>query len=123
MPRRRPVADDAVPTFFHIVRTVHAGAHRRPTHLSSLRVSRRRRASARLRWVALANRLGRLRCARGPRYQPSQSATLDPTNLARARWLTLLPTIEGVAAKRADSRYDAGSRRDWVKLKRYRTAD
>jgi ATP-dependent DNA ligase len=38
-------------------------------------------------------------------------------------WRTLLPTIEGVVAKRADSRYDPGRRRDWVKVKRYRTAD
>jgi ATP-dependent DNA ligase len=38
-------------------------------------------------------------------------------------WLRLLPTIEGVVAKRADSRYDAGRRRDWIKIKRYRTAD
>src|ERR1051326_5568776 len=38
-------------------------------------------------------------------------------------WLTLRPTIEGVVAKRAESRYDAGRRRDWVKVKRYRTAD
>jgi ATP-dependent DNA ligase len=38
-------------------------------------------------------------------------------------WLALLGAIEGVVAKRADSRYDAGRRRDWVKIKRYRTVD
>jgi ATP-dependent DNA ligase len=38
-------------------------------------------------------------------------------------WLALIGAIEGVVAKRADSRYDAGRRRDWVKIKRYRTAD
>jgi len=36
-------------------------------------------------------------------------------------WLALLP-IEGVVAKRADGRYAPG-RRDWVKIKRLRTAD
>ena len=30
-------------------------------------------------------------------------------------WLRLLPTIEGVVAKRAESRYDTGRRRDWIK--------
>jgi hypothetical protein len=38
-------------------------------------------------------------------------------------WLRLLPTIEGVVAKRAESRYDTGRRRDWIKVKRHRTAD
>ena len=38
-------------------------------------------------------------------------------------WLGLLPTIEGVVAKRAESRYDTGRRRDWIKVKRHRTAD
>jgi ATP-dependent DNA ligase len=38
-------------------------------------------------------------------------------------WLTLLPTIEGVVAKRADGRYAPGRRREWVKVKRYRTAE
>ena len=38
-------------------------------------------------------------------------------------WLALLSMIEGVVAKRADSRYDPGRRRDWVKIKRYHTAD
>lgn len=36
-------------------------------------------------------------------------------------WLAMLP-IEGVVAKRADGRYVPG-RRDWVKVKRQRTAD
>jgi ATP-dependent DNA ligase len=34
----------------------------------------------------------------------------------------LLPSIEGVVAKRADSRYLAGQR-DWIKVKRRRTVD
>jgi ATP-dependent DNA ligase len=38
-------------------------------------------------------------------------------------WLSLLSVIEGVVAKRANSRYDPERRRDWVKVKRYRTAD
>ena len=37
-------------------------------------------------------------------------------------WLKLLPNIEGVVAKRRDSRYLSGQR-DWVKVKRRRTAD
>jgi ATP-dependent DNA ligase len=37
-------------------------------------------------------------------------------------WLALLPTLEGVVAKRSDGRYAPG-RRDWVKVKRQRTAD
>src|SRR6516164_8101927 len=45
-------------------------------------------------------------------------------DIAVAReWLSLLSVIEGVVAKRANSRYDAGRRRNWVKIKRYRTAD
>jgi ATP-dependent DNA ligase len=38
-------------------------------------------------------------------------------------WLRLLPSIEGVVAKRADRRYAPGRGRDWVKIKRYRTVD
>lgn len=38
-------------------------------------------------------------------------------------WLALLGMIEGVVAKRADSPYHPGRRREWVKIKRYRTAD
>ena len=38
-------------------------------------------------------------------------------------WLKLLPSIEGVVAKRADRRYASGRVRDWVKVKRYRTID
>jgi ATP-dependent DNA ligase len=38
-------------------------------------------------------------------------------------WLRLLPSIEGVVAKRADRRYAPGRGRDWVKVKRYRTID
>ena len=37
-------------------------------------------------------------------------------------WLELLPSIEGVVAKRASGRYLAGQR-DWLKVKRQRTAD
>lgn len=48
-----------------------------------------------------------------------QTSSID---IAR-EWLALLPTIEGVVAKRADSRYESGRRRDWVKITRYRTAD
>ena len=38
-------------------------------------------------------------------------------------WLRLLPTIEGVVAKRADRKYAPGRGRDWIKVKRYRTVD
>jgi ATP-dependent DNA ligase len=38
------------------------------------------------------------------------------------QWLTLIPSLEGVVAKRRDSRYAPG-RREWVKVKRQRTAD
>jgi ATP-dependent DNA ligase len=38
-------------------------------------------------------------------------------------WLKLLPSIEGVVAKRADRRYAPGRGRDRVKVKRYRTID
>jgi hypothetical protein len=38
-------------------------------------------------------------------------------------WLALLPEIEGVVAKRADGRYLPGRHRDWLKVKRERTAD
>jgi ATP-dependent DNA ligase len=37
-------------------------------------------------------------------------------------WLELLPSIEGVVAKRADGRYVAGQR-EWIKVKRRRTVD
>jgi ATP-dependent DNA ligase len=37
-------------------------------------------------------------------------------------WLELLPSIEGVVAKRADGRYEAGQR-EWLKVKRRRTVD
>ena len=37
-------------------------------------------------------------------------------------WLSLLPTLEGVVAKRCDGRYLPGQR-DWVKVKRRHTAD
>jgi ATP-dependent DNA ligase len=37
-------------------------------------------------------------------------------------WLELLPSIEGVVAKRADGRYLAGQR-EWIKVKRRRTVD
>ena len=38
-------------------------------------------------------------------------------------WLTLLPSIEGVVAKRGDHRYQPARGRGWVKVKRYRTVD
>ena len=37
-------------------------------------------------------------------------------------WLRLLPSLEGVVAKRCDGRYLSGQR-DWVKVKRRRAAD
>jgi ATP-dependent DNA ligase len=37
-------------------------------------------------------------------------------------WLTLVPSIEGVVAKRTDSQYTPG-RREWVKVKRQNTVD
>jgi len=56
--------------------------------------------------------------------QPCVQLVLQTTDADVAReWLTLLPSIEGVVAKRGDSRYDPGGRRGWVKVKRYRTVD
>jgi ATP-dependent DNA ligase len=46
--------------------------------------------------------------------------TADP-NLAND-WLARVPAVEGIVAKRADGRYRFG-RRDWIKVKRQRTAD
>jgi ATP-dependent DNA ligase len=46
----------------------------------------------------------------------------DDVSLAED-WLRLLPSIEGVVAKRADRPYAPGRGRDWVKIKRYRTLD
>lgn len=37
-------------------------------------------------------------------------------------WLRLLPSLEGVVAKRSDGRYLSGQQ-EWVKVKRHRTAD
>jgi len=37
-------------------------------------------------------------------------------------WLELLPSIEGIVAKRAEGRYLAGQR-EWIKVKRRRTVD
>jgi ATP-dependent DNA ligase len=37
-------------------------------------------------------------------------------------WLTFVPALEGVVAKRCDGRYVPGQR-DWIKVKRQRTAD
>jgi ATP-dependent DNA ligase len=50
----------------------------------------------------------RPRCARG--------------QVTGKEWLALLPTLEGIVAKRSDGRYSPG-RRDWVKVKRQHTAD
>src|ERR1700730_12448795 len=46
--------------------------------------------------------------------------TADP-NLAND-WLARVPAVEGIVAKRADGRYRFG-RREWIKVKRERTAD
>ena len=55
---------------------------------------------------------------------PSLQLIEQTANVDLARdWLTFLPTIEGVVAKRADGRYAPGRTRDWIKVKRYRTAD
>src|SRR5437899_2335029 len=37
-------------------------------------------------------------------------------------WLAFVPGLEGIVAKRSDSRYPPGQR-DWVKVKKQRTAD
>jgi ATP-dependent DNA ligase len=39
------------------------------------------------------------------------------------QWLTMLPSEEGVVAKRADGRYSAGRQQAWIKVKRQRTVD
>ena len=38
-------------------------------------------------------------------------------------WLTILTSVEGVVAKRADGHYVAGRQRSWIKVKRQRTID
>ena len=56
--------------------------------------------------------------------QPCVQLVLQTADVDVAReWLTLLPSLEGVVAKRGDGRYESGRRRDWVKVKRYRTVD
>jgi ATP-dependent DNA ligase len=58
------------------------------------------------------------------RGHPCLQLMEQTADLALARdWLTLLPSIEGVVAKRADGRYGTGRRREWVKVKRYRSAE
>src|SRR5579859_371863 len=47
-----------------------------------------------------------------------QTADLNLAN----DWLARVPSVEGVVAKRTDGRYRSG-RRDWIKVKRQRTAD
>jgi ATP-dependent DNA ligase len=70
--------------------------------------------------AARRKRLGRLLEALHPSLQLiEQTADL---HLAED-WLKLLPSIEGVVAKRADRRYAPGRGRDWLKVKRYRTID
>jgi hypothetical protein len=39
------------------------------------------------------------------------------------QWLAMLPSVEGVVAKRADGRYSAGRQHAWIKVKRQRTVD
>ena len=64
--------------------------------------------------------LERLAAVRHPCIQlVEQTADVD---LAE-QWLRLLPSIEGVVAKRADRHYAPGRARDWIKVKRYRTVD
>jgi len=56
--------------------------------------------------------------------EPCVQQVLQTADVEVARdWLTLLPSIEGVVAKRGDGRYESGRRRDWLKVKRYRTVD
>jgi ATP-dependent DNA ligase len=55
---------------------------------------------------------------------PCLQLVLQTADVELARdWLTLLQSVEGVVAKRADGRYASGRRRDWIKVKRYQTAD
>jgi DNA-binding CsgD family transcriptional regulator len=46
----------------------------------------------------------------------------DDRQIAQA-WLTILTSVEGVVAKRADGHYVAGRQRSWIKVKRQRTMD
>ena len=56
--------------------------------------------------------------------QPCLQLVLQTADVETAReWLRLLPSIEGVVAKRGDGQYGAARRREWVKVKRYRTID
>src|SRR5205823_11199548 len=45
-----------------------------------------------------------------------------PDPLLAKEWLGEVPGLEGVVAKQADGRYRPG-RREWIKVKRIRTAD
>jgi bifunctional non-homologous end joining protein LigD len=46
----------------------------------------------------------------------------DDRRLAE-QWLTMLASVEGVVARRADGRYSGGRQRDWFKVKRQRSVD
>jgi len=54
---------------------------------------------------------------------PCLQLVLQTADLGLANdWLARVPAVEGIVAKRADGRYRSG-RRDWIKVKRQRTAD
>lgn len=56
--------------------------------------------------------------------QPCVQLVLQTADIAVAcDWLTLLVSVEGVVAKRGETRYESGRRHDWVKVKRYRSVD
>jgi len=58
-----------------------------------------------------------------PGLHPCLQLVAQTRDLALAQqWLSLLPALEGVVAKKSDSHYAPG-RRDWVKVKRQRTVD
>jgi len=72
--------------------------------------------------MALRDRRARLETLLAPDPGCLQLISQTPDVDEAEDWLRLLPSIEGVVAKRADGRYLSGQR-DWVKVNHHRTAD
>jgi ATP-dependent DNA ligase len=72
--------------------------------------------------MPLHTRRAHLEALLEPGYPCLQLIVQTPDMDEAADWLRLVPGIEGVVAKRNDSRYVPGER-GWIKVKRQRTAD
>jgi len=72
--------------------------------------------------LALRDRRGRLETLLEVNPGCLQLISQTPDIEEAEEWLRLLPSIEGVVAKRSDGRYLPGQR-EWIKVKRQRTAD